>query len=864
MSDGIDLQNILQTGFFTTSRARHAYSSSSESQARPSTPPVSAASRYIPRSLEKPARYRRSYPPPPVVEDEIISLAKEFKGLAIPVFDEEPRSRGEVDQQPIIEEVFEHNPERRFVVVPGSSNGSDSGSEDKAAKKQAHKKAKSAKPSPSETNNERKQEPEPERRRTSASFDDTPNLERRKSRQDLPRIETDLEEHETPLPTHHRSKSCAGDARPNFTSYHHQHHHRVSGDEFLSPEVTKLGLNGRDSAYYDYGRPSGPRSQTPSGRGEKNDPRWDGKHWRSSTPATDERSSPRVETSSPRVSSYDKTYDSRHRDGKRSPRSDTKDRFDSHGRRRDSDLGRSPSSRKYREHSWSGDEGLLRNPRHRSSLGVPQSSRDSSRVSRSPSRVRTMPVSSAQSEGLSETEKPYNRASATFPIIDHEESQEQQKSQLPYPDDDDIQDAWFEGVSGSSIPRQLQPGASMASMPHIPPVIDEPTAKSEIDVGGSSPLPSASQSWQPPSFEPEKENASFDRPVGSYRRYSDAKGKSDKQELPECSRAIPVAGLTDWITLPRTDFNICPDCYGGVFAPTQYRTDFQPMLRPTVNPIACDFGSSPWYRIAWLLTLKEQRSDLQLFYKVANAAASTSKRPCPGSQKALEFWYTVKDPFTRRAVPDFTVCYECTKMVEALFPTLRDVFGPQDAWKDPVRNICALHFTPERKQFALYFDAFETTAELAFKYNRSPDIGELCMTLSRISTFNECRESRRVTDGYWYTLSFLPEFTVCGECYREAVEPQKSDGNDIAQSFHSKPRKLPVATCQLYSPRMRGIFKWACRRNDPEYLQERVRERMQVEEDIHARFVDLVRDKRRDAWTDEQIDKLDREWKKWE
>ncbi|KOS18620.1 hypothetical protein ESCO_000433 [Escovopsis weberi] len=484
-----------------------------------------------------------------------------------------------------------------------------------------------------------------------------------------------------------------------------------------------------------------------------------------------------------------------------------------------------------------------------------------------------MPASSSQAaENFVESEKPRPcRSSATFPIVRNEEAGEQKKAQLPYPDDDENQDAWFEGMSASGVPRQLQPGASVSSMPHIPPVIDEMTAaNSDQDFTvASSPVYLAPPSWQPPSFDPEQEKSRVERPMGAYRRYSDAMMRGDDQEqrLPECSRTTPVAGLMDWITIPRTDFNICPDCYGEVFASTQYRTHFQPLLRPTMNPIACDFGSSPWYRIAWLLTLKEQKTDLQLFYKAAKVLASTRDRPCPGSQKALEFWYVVKDPFTRRAVPDFTVCYECTKMVEALFPVLRDVFGPQDAWQEPVRSVCSLHFHPGREEFPLYFDAFEMAAETAFKYDRSPDIGDLCMTLNRIGTFSECRESRRVNDGYWYSLTFLPEFTVCGECYDDVVRPQQllDDDNDhISGHFLPKPQKLAVATCQLYSPRMRDVFKWACRRDDAEYLKARVKERKMVEDHLHAKFVHLVRDGRRNRWTEEQIDKLAREWRKWE
>jgi hypothetical protein len=86
----------------------------------------------------------------------------------------------------------------------------------------------------------------------------------------------------------------------------------------------------------------------------------------------------------------------------------------------------------------------------------------------------------------------------------------------------------------------------------------------------------------------------------------------------------------------------------------------------------------------------------------------------------------------------------------------------------------------------------------------------------------------------------------------------------IAQNFFLKPTKLPIATCQLYSSRMRDVFKRACRNNDPQYLEGKVRERIKIEKDVHAKFLGLVRDKRNSTWTDDQIDKLSREWKRWE
>lgn len=325
----------------------------------------------------------------------------------------------------------------------------------------------------------------------------------------------------------------------------------------------------------------------------------------------------------------------------------------------------------------------------------------------------------------------------------------------------------------------------------------------------------------------------------------------------------PVVGKVDWLTLPRTDFNICPDCYGQVFSNTGYRTHFHPVLRPTIDPISCDFGSSPWYRIAWLLTLKKKDTDLQVFHNIAAISTAARGHRCPGDRKTTRDWYTIKDPYTKRPVPEFTVCYQCAKTVEAVLPSLNGVFVPLESRSSPVRSNCALHFTPDRADFVLYFDSFETTADKAESSKKGPDVGYLAQKLERLSVHNACREDRPISDGYWHFMQFLPEFTVCADCFEDVVQPRLGDENVIARNFYIKPQKMPQATCQLYSPRMRDVFRKACRHNDPKYLAARVRERLAVEASIKNKLAKLDREQR-DARTEKQIDDLVEEWKEWE
>lgn len=402
-------------------------------------------------------------------------------------------------------------------------------------------------------------------------------------------------------------------------------------------------------------------------------------------------------------------------------------------------------------------------------------------------------------------------------------------------------------------------------MPNFPPPIAESINHDSLPSTTKSNAPAST--WTLPAFDPVKDALPVEGEIGSYRRYSEGGAGTDFPGFPECQRKTHVAGKMDWLTLPRSDLNICPDCYQGIFANSRFRTLFQPMLRPTDKPLSCDFGAIPWYRIAWLLTLKNDRPDLQLFQKVDNVISTSRNQPCPGPRPAIRNWFTVKDPYKRRVVPNFTVCFQCAKTVEVLLPSLMGVFVPLDP-REPLESVCALHYTPQRKRFALYFDTLETTADRAMRANGPPNVSELASRLERLSVLDECREDSPVRHRYWHTMQFLPQFTVCEECFTEVVRPRIKENDTLARNFYREPERLKEAACQLYSPRMREIFKKACRRNDPKYLQDKVDERRRVEADIHGKLMKLDKiDKtgKADTWTvEEQVAKLIKEWKAWE
>ena len=71
------------------------------------------------------------------------------------------------------------------------------------------------------------------------------------------------------------------------------------------------------------------------------------------------------------------------------------------------------------------------------------------------------------------------------------------------------------------------------------------------------------------------------------------------------------------------------------------------------------------------------------------------------------------------------------------------------------------------------------------------------------------------------------------------------------------------STCQLYSPRMRGVWERSVKNEDWEYLKRKVRERREVEDDLRSQQKDILRMLQRGGDRERLKKKLDRialEW----
>ncbi|KAI1098998.1 hypothetical protein F4804DRAFT_99332 [Jackrogersella minutella] len=895
----VDVDAFLRQGYWPNSRAR-----SPDTRVFTSSTPSSQSS-YVnvtPNKLHSNVGRPRYHPPPPCVEDETEALAKEYRSAVATVPSEEPVHRGDPDQYPILLPVHEHNPERRFVIV---STPSDTTDDSPHHVKKLPKLPISREPSPEpeltsyEANTGRKYESRVRREEESERKRDAQpkNEKRRNKLEHLPTIVTDIRSEprspDTKRPKSTAARSEKGDGDDYFSP---RIGSRLQSGNMLSPDIIEHTSRGRDRAYYQGGTSPYPetrnRSAHPNVQYEKiPTPRDDRRYkekpvklTKSISPTHHKRRSTADSPIQARASSKVDYEKQRQYAEPRSPRADR----NSYARsERDATSQISSNSREkresppYGEYFYSSDEEVphqIHSHRRQESapsngnpyIPTPTESRSNDkRRSRGPS-----PLPSPRVSQIYERESPSSSPrSGTFPK-DIRFTRNEQRAPPPLSRTSTAKSllnsaapivvpavvaAATAATTNSSTPTDPRKSAILPP-PRVGPVPSGP--RSSASSLSSSPQRQARQLLESSSL---KDVASTNQAItSSYRRYLDEVQAGGLPDMHQCPRRQAVAGYFDWLTLRYCDnFNICPSCYGATYSNTDFAHHFVPApFRAADRPIACDFGASRYYHIASFLTSKYGKGDLALFRNIANVAAKS--QPCTGARETARIWYSVKDPRSAHPIESFTVCYTCAKTVEVLLPNLTGLFVPMDSPAEPTRGVCAMHQENERR-FLFYFDLLEAASDKALITKNTPDVQALADRIRGLTEVPECAREVPVRNSKWYMMRSLPHFTVCEECFGEVVWPIiQTDNTSLAANFHQNPQKLPLAACQLYSERMRSIFKWSVRHSDMKYLEHKIKERKTREQEYHARIVGLDRQILGAVWVDAEVELARREWQKWE
>lgn len=252
---------------------------------------------------------------------------------------------------------------------------------------------------------------------------------------------------------------------------------------------------------------------------------------------------------------------------------------------------------------------------------------------------------------------------------------------------------------------------------------------------------------------------------------------------------------------------------------------------------------------------------MKFFYGLAEIAAKI--QPCLGKNEAVRQWHSIIDPKTRTPIRGFDVCYSCVKSVETLLPALRGIFVRVDSHSSSATpRVCDLRF--DSKRFIQYFDALETTADKADYDDADPNLRSLAALARNMANRPECQHDKDLLDRRWHIITQLPEFTVCEECFEEVVEPELEERKSIPLLFNKDLKRIPKASCQLYSTKMRGFFRLAVDSDDYKLLAAKARERKGIESAYKTNLAEVRKGLGRVPGAEKEIARLGEEWRKWE
>ncbi|CAN9425486.1 unnamed protein product [Alternaria alternata] len=324
------------------------------------------------------------------------------------------------------------------------------------------------------------------------------------------------------------------------------------------------------------------------------------------------------------------------------------------------------------------------------------------------------------------------------------------------------------------------------------------------------------------------------------RDRSSRRTASMDRPLPDCPRSVKSGPYDDWYALQgHKNFNICPSCYEGVFAGTPFDVDFKQIwLGDWPAERTCDF-SSPWTRLAWLLTVKQRRTSLDLIYAIADIMDYVVS-PCPGDREAGAernvSWYGIPNQRDGTHIANFAICSSDRRMIEALLPSLRGCFTKIPRGYIDSSETCSLRTSSSR--FAKYLDLLVELDREAELSGQLPDLNRFIKLIRENSFKGECARSRTLFRKPWHFVPSLPEFTVCEQCYDELIWPatqSKSVTSPIPHLFNKSIQLVPGedpdvgSSCCLWSKRMREVWRETLKYDDFSYLKSQARERKRAE-----------------------------------
>ena len=467
-------------------------------------------------------------------------------------------------------------------------------------------------------------------------------------------------------------------------------------------------------------------------------------------------------------------------------------------------------------------------------------------------------------------QRPVSRAGSTASREDASYSQPHRASTIPMRDERPPSRSGMLAVNGSEHPPMAQRAASYSSYDQQR---TRPSSRRTCSTNGSATIMPASTYLPTPG--PSHLSQSYTAPAfferGNMQQSPLTPSAAPEQRalsFPSCPQPYPVTGSHRWYTIQGTqNFDICESC-SSVLGKSAFRDYCVPSWKPAMEAVVCAL-SRPWTRIAIARALKEGSANVGLLQNLNTSLPNIPR--CPGSRSELRRWFHVTDRTTKLPISNFDVCAACVRSVELLYPEIwKEKLFERPEGKLLQERTCSLN--ADSKRFYLIFNELDHLASWCRKNDlRAKDISEFAGFVRKNLRIRECARDAMLATTLWHYIPGLPEFTVCEECFEEVVWPMKD--KPIAKDMVKTLQKVPIqrpnhyvagTSCQLYSNRMRSIFKNSCGRNDFDGLKQNAQMRYNIEHKLQEKHRVLEQEMRAGINRREEMEKTSAIWKTYE
>ena len=254
------------------------------------------------------------------------------------------------------------------------------------------------------------------------------------------------------------------------------------------------------------------------------------------------------------------------------------------------------------------------------------------------------------------------------------------------------------------------------------------------------------------------------------------------------------------------------------------------------RPVQCALGNDIWIQLAWSLACGPQSSDPRApppdLHRLREVAKVDEKfEACPGFGDHRRTWYGILDA-NQKVVDQFRVCRCDLQKIRRLMPKVSELLVRLPDFMLRCEHSCSIR--ADSKRANMYLGCMQGMEEAAVAANKVADPTPLIKLIEDRPRFRECPRDCIREVQLWHFMDTFPDLTICEECFDLIVEPEIEKGQPIARLFNRAVQPLSSydvvgRSCQLYSPRMRRIFRDAVKSNDLEYLKDKAMRRREME-----------------------------------